>query len=379
MQFTQPLTNLHKKFENFPYLDSLRGLAAIYVVIDHATWTLHPDNLNLPFYATGFYQIFVEAHYAVDLFIMLSGFCLMLPVIRNDGKLRGGIIVFFRKRARRILPPYYLAMGLSLLLIATVIGYKTGTFWDKTFPVTKTDILTHLTLTHHIFSDTSGKINYVFWSIGVEWGIYLLFPLILIAWRKFGALATTAVTSLLSFGLFLPLKFMHLDTSPWGICPHYFGLFTWGMLAVEIAFSKQVKFVKLRGKMPWMLISGVFAVIAIIAYNSIFHGSLWPLCDLVAGISIFSLLISLASNKKNWLHGILAWKPLIFLGTFAYSIYLIHAPLLQLIYQSFIKPLSLTSIVSIPIILCLILGIIISMAYLFFLACERPFINNKRA
>jgi len=239
MQLTQPLANVYKKFDHLPYLDSLRGLAALYVVMCHATLTFHPDHWTLPLSVTDFNQIFVAGHYAVDLFIILSGFCLMLPVIRNDGKLRGGIIVFFQKRARRILPPYYLAMGLSILLTATLIGYKTGTFWDNTFPITKTDIITHLILIQDFFTDNSGKINYVFWSISVEWGIYLLFPLILICWRKFGAFTTTAVTIILSYGLFVPLRLLHLNTSPWGICPHYFGLFTLGMLAVEIIFSQQ--------------------------------------------------------------------------------------------------------------------------------------------
>jgi len=376
---TQPLTNVQKKFGNLPYLDSLRGLAAIYVVMHHVTLMLLPDYFELPFSVTDFNTIFILGHYSVDLFIILSGFCLMLPVIQNDGKLRGGITTFLKKRARRILPPYYLAMGLSILLIATVIGYKTSTIWDNALPVNKTDIITHLILIQDIFPETSSKINYVFWSIAVEWGIYLVFPLILIGWRKFGAFTTTATTNIVSYGLFLPLKVLHLNISPWGICPHYFGLFAFGMLAVEILFSQELRFKRLRKSLPWSLMTVVFAGFAIMAYNLKYHSPFWPLCDLTAGICFFCLLISVASNSKTWFYQILVWKPLVFIGTFAYSIYLIHAPFIQLLYQYLILPLSLTSRISIPILSCLISITIIPIAYLFFLVAERPFLNKKRS
>ncbi len=42
-----------------------------------------------------------------------------------DG-LRGGAAAFFKKRARRILPAYYLGLALSLLLDSFLIGKKTG-------------------------------------------------------------------------------------------------------------------------------------------------------------------------------------------------------------------------------------------------------------
>ncbi len=346
MTITQPLQNVEKKVNHLLYLDSLRGLAALYVAMEHANKIFRPDIWNLPLAITNFNQIFVGGHYAVDLFIILSGFCLMLPVIRNDGKLPGGIIVFFKKRARRILPPYYISMGLSLVLIATVIGYKTGTIWDITFPVTPKDIITHLILIQDFFNDTNLKINGVFWSISVEWGIYLLFPLILISWKKFGGLTTTAVTIFLSNLLYFPLKLLHLNTSPWGICPHYFGLFALGMLGVEIIFSQQYVYTYARRNMPWKLMTVIFAGVAIIAYNLKFNTILFPLCDLTAGICFLCLLISIASSQKSWFYQILVCKPLVLIGTFSYSIYLINLPLEQLLHQYIIKPLNLTSFMS---------------------------------
>ncbi|MBD0258097.1 MAG: acyltransferase family protein [Cytophagales bacterium] len=75
------------------YLDGLRAAAALFVVLHHA-WLE----------AGQAYQVL--GHYAVGLFIVLSGFCLMLPVVRGDGTLPGGPIHFMRKPARPKQPPY---------------------------------------------------------------------------------------------------------------------------------------------------------------------------------------------------------------------------------------------------------------------------------
>lgn len=41
----------------------------------------------------------------------------MIPVARGDGQLRGGLRAFFKRRAWRILSPYYITLVLSLALI----------------------------------------------------------------------------------------------------------------------------------------------------------------------------------------------------------------------------------------------------------------------
>ncbi len=62
------------------YLDGIRGLAALYVVLVHS-WALddalQPSLLWLPVTKLLRYGIF-----AVVIFIVLSGYCLMLPVVR---------------------------------------------------------------------------------------------------------------------------------------------------------------------------------------------------------------------------------------------------------------------------------------------------------
>src|SRR5688572_23981724 len=114
------------------HIDGLRALAALVVFVNHAyaqVWNpgrgQFPDGVFSPFT----YSL-VAGHLCVTVFIVISGFCLALPVVATDGELRGGALAFFKRRARRILPPYYGAVALCLALIYTVIGDKTGTLWD---------------------------------------------------------------------------------------------------------------------------------------------------------------------------------------------------------------------------------------------------------
>ena len=57
----------------------------------------------------------------VSLFLVLSGFCLYLPVVRGGGRLRAGR--FFRRRATRLLPAYYVSLAAVLAVTALAAGH----------------------------------------------------------------------------------------------------------------------------------------------------------------------------------------------------------------------------------------------------------------
>lgn len=306
----------------------------------------------------------------------------MLPVVRNNGQMRVTSLQFFKRRARRILPPYYLAMAASLFLIFTIIGKKTGTHWDVSIPVGFKDILIHLVLLQDIFPDTSATINPTFWSISVEWRIYFLFPLIVLAWNRYGSFLTSFVAVLGSLSIQILLRDVSFfNFSPWGICPHFIGLFTLGCLAADISFSPQSQTHSLHKKLPWNIITilgGCFLLVISSRGFLLSQNILWPLQDLIMGIWSSCLLITLASQKESLLKRLLCWKPLTFCGTFAYSIYLIHAPLLQVISQYLLMPLNLSPLLELIFLVVIGLPIILLMSYLFFWLCERPFIVKKQ-
>jgi peptidoglycan/LPS O-acetylase OafA/YrhL len=356
-------------------LDGLRGLAALFVVFHHAYLQVN-DREPFTGLAARILYVFFYGRYSVDLFIVLSGFCLMLPVVKGDGTIRGGALNFFKRRAWRILPTYYLAAFFSWVLAAFIISQKTGTHWDMSVPVTTQSIAAHLLLIHDIVGQDY-TINHAFWSIAVEWRIYFLFPGLLIAWRSLGGGTTTVLATAASYALF----FVARRVDPEGLTAYYLGLFALGMLSANIAFSASAPYERLR-KWRW----GWFAFLATLGVllaskMRIWHGATIPyfLQDGLVGLWAMCLLILLARGQGDWMNRFLSYKPIAFLGTFAYSIYLIHAPLLQVLWQYVFTPWQDNPVGMFLALASVGVFLILAASYLFFLICERPFVHRKRS
>jgi peptidoglycan/LPS O-acetylase OafA/YrhL len=364
-----PAANRH-----LPHLDGLRALAAIFVVLHHAVLQVDFSAAPLSPVLKKLIRPLYYGHYAVDLFIVLSGFCLMIPVLRGDGTLKGGVLQFFKRRAWRILPAYYFAVAFSLLLIWGLVGQKTGTHWDISLPVTAKGIWTHLTMTHDIVGEDF-SINHVLWSIAVECRMYLLFPLLLLLWRRIGPLATLGVAGITSFGLFVLCG----RTIGATLHFHYLGLFTMGMFAAAVAFSPERRLRQVR-ELPWGLgtLLAAFVFVAALVVGKGRGEIAVELVDYTFGFLSMAFLVMVSRDARLWITRLLGWRPLVFVGTFAYSIYLIHAPLLQVFWQY-----PLASLQAKPLTMFLALSTlgtlaILVIAYLFFLAFERPFLRRRK-
>src|SRR5690348_4264344 len=84
------------------FLDGLRGVAAFYVTVHHTVQLYMTDKADPPSRWFGLYPYLIMGEYAVVMFIVLSGFCLMLPVARTeDGQLRGAFSGYMRRRMKR--------------------------------------------------------------------------------------------------------------------------------------------------------------------------------------------------------------------------------------------------------------------------------------
>src|SRR4051794_34229374 len=91
-------------------LDGLRGLAALFVVVNHIflrTFPGYPKD-RAPFWAGWF----IYGRFAVVVFIVLSGFSLALAPSRHGWRL-DSVTRFAYRRARRILPAYWAALAFS--------------------------------------------------------------------------------------------------------------------------------------------------------------------------------------------------------------------------------------------------------------------------
>jgi peptidoglycan/LPS O-acetylase OafA/YrhL len=362
------------------HVEGLRAIAAYVVFVNHAyatTW--NPGRGDLPpTFLSFFTYSLVAGHLSVSVFIVISGFCLMLPVVKAGNRLRGGTVGFFKRRARRILPPYYGAVAFCLALIWTVLGKGTGTIWDV--PILVKDhldaIVDHLLLVQDLFG--TSKINYVFWSIAVEWQIYFLFPLLVAAWRRYGAAVT--VGAAMAFGYLV--RFGGAHTRIGRAAPHYIGLFALGMLAAYLVQTDDNAAARVRERLRWgWACVASFALACVLSRLWGWRSSIIQihLLDLPIGIGTFCLLVTTSRDKSGLVTRLLSAKPLVFVGTFSYSVYLIHAPLIQFVWQYLLGPVQSSPVATFAALMGPGTLFVLAASYGFFRVFEEPFMRQSVA
>ena len=108
----------------FPLLDSLRGLAALSILV------FHVDGLNLNDTGRWVRVITWRLNIGVTVFFVLSGFLLYRPFVaaRLEGRTQPRIRDYARRRVLRIVPAYWLALTV-LAIYPGLVGVFTGDWW----------------------------------------------------------------------------------------------------------------------------------------------------------------------------------------------------------------------------------------------------------
>jgi len=363
-------TTIETKRTRLDFLDGVRGLAALYVVVHHAYLTIWAGadgpygRASTNVQRFGSWMLFGRA--SVDVFIVLSVYCLMLPVLRK-GKLEGGMRQFYWRRVRRILPTYYAAAGLSLLLIWLLIGTPTGSHWDHSLPVNGRAYLATIFLLQDFYG---APVNHVFWSIATEVHIYLVFPLIVWMWLRVGGAMTLAVICLMISGAAMA-HWQWLPNAYWYVC-----LFGMGALAASAGQEQQREGCSSAGSWIWrgaVLASVGVAVALCVAWGPYPDGWRTIVEDLAIGVATGVMLVMMARSERCWPRRVVERKWIVFVGLFSYSLYLIHAPLLQVIWQYGIRPLHVRATVAFGLLIGVGMPVIVGVTYLFYLGFERRF------
>lgn len=311
-------------------LDAIRALAALWVLFHHCWLTVYPDPVaDGPGGTTRVLTDWMAyGHFAVVAFLVVSGYSLAIGTVRAGNRVPGGVLRFVRRRARRVLLPYWAALGLSVVLATTVLAHRTGTHWDVALPVTTRGVVAHVLLLQDV-SDPA-QINHALWSIAIEWQLYLLLPLVLLLRRRFGLAATT--TAIVAVSVALASSWWAHGLT-WQGETGLLGCFVLGVAAREVSLGP-------AGRWPWGWIAGALAglVVALSWWlgPAATNGSAKALFEPLVGAATACLLIDVSRSSPA--ARLLSRRPLVVLGTFSYSLYLTHAPVVQLVWQELLAP-----------------------------------------
>jgi peptidoglycan/LPS O-acetylase OafA/YrhL len=376
-------------------IDALRALAAIAVVLVHSfeIYGLGLPDIGNPtggLTDTPSHQLIFALYdwlfrlggLAVPIFIVLSGYSLMIPVARSSQSLTtfGQLRTFFFRRAKRIVPPYYAAMLLSLLVIALVPGMNAaaGVYWDRALrDLDAVNIAAHLVLVHNVSDSWRDSINPPMWSMAVEWQIYFLFPLFVLLWRRIGGLVVLGVAAVYGIApMYLPITVLPFSHT------HFVLLFALGMAGAMINFAEAGLEARLRTALPW----GLLALLGLLVFTAMHVGSQLglPLPDgwmpeIVVGAAVMALVVhctrSQLDGRPSAVERALSHRALVSIGAFSYSLYLVHLPILALL-ALLARTMAIPTTAAYLLVFAAGLPLSLVVSYAFHLAFERPFLNT---
>jgi peptidoglycan/LPS O-acetylase OafA/YrhL len=152
--------------QRYATLDAWRGFAAMAVVIFHCGNTVvAPDSVAGRLLLSGWLGVFI--------FFPISGYCILAALQSPANRTIG---TFLARRWRRIVPPYWVSIAATLAIGFAALPFNRGSAIDLLPPNHLWPAV--LTLTQ-VFTDHSKIINPVYWSLCYEEQFYLVMALLL--------------------------------------------------------------------------------------------------------------------------------------------------------------------------------------------------------
>jgi len=283
-------------------VDGLRAVATLSVVLCHSIgfWALPAAESDvMAWLADHAYRL----EGGVDVFFVLSGFVIAFS-IRNRHVTPGFIGRFALRRSVRLDPPYWVAIALTLALIA--LRQAVGNDPQPFPPLASIGL--HLVYAHRFFGYE--HIDAVFWTLCLEVQFYLLFIVALCLLqrvergrRKFVGDTLACLTVL---ALAWPVAFPDYERTAVFFLPHF-----WKFLLGATLMWTWLGRVS-RGAMP--LVLGLCLVVSM----AVGHQGM-----IVAALA--GVLLAVAAHRQQ-LYRWLNHRWLIGLGLISYSLYLVHLP-----------------------------------------------------
>jgi peptidoglycan/LPS O-acetylase OafA/YrhL len=304
------------RFSYRPALDGLRAIAVIAVIVYH---------LNSEWLPGGYL--------GVDLFFVLSGFLITsLLLIERDTTGRLDLGKFWTRRIRRLLPA-----SLVVLLTVIVVMAIYGNIVEQAARRGEAlSALAYVTNWQFILSGQSYFEGFIgvsplrhYWSLAIEEQFYFLWPLSLYIALRFRArrwLWGVAAFIVIASGFLMAVVY-----SPANASRSYFGTDTRihqiliGCLLAALFRSQmnQQLTSTLRRILPIATAGLLVAFLTLDATSPAYY---------MGGAVFFALLVAvmiLGLESDSAIRRVLSWRPIVWIGTISYGLYLWHWPLIQ--------------------------------------------------
>jgi peptidoglycan/LPS O-acetylase OafA/YrhL len=334
------------------FLDSLRGLAALYVVAFHLLLVPSPNPV-IPIAALSQFVKFGAT--GVFLFFVISGFSLSLTMPRHH-RTPWPAASYGVSRVFRIAPLFYTVLVLTIIQHVVITGYPIYGYADP-----RRTLLLNVGFLFNLVPNHQEGIVAASWTIGVEMLFYAAFlPIYRLSPLSQIATAAAIQTAFIIAEWSLPADYTYFWVLGW------FPLFIIGMLTFELYdFLKDHRHARTIGSLA--IVTGLTILVICITAGA---GVAWRI---PIGFGYAALLIGCALHDISFLRTL----PLLFYGRISYSVYLLHAPIIYHcsgLYQSISSALPLY--VSYWICLALTILIVTPFAFLTYRFIEAPGIRS---
>ena len=260
----------------------------------------------------------------VDLMLLLSGFLIYLPWANGKPPAIGD---YLRRRARRILPGYWLCIVVMAIFALTAPDFDRPALLAK-------DVGAHLAFIHNLFrfSYTQTRLNAVLWTLALEVQFYLLLPALAPLFSRRPLLCWGAMTGAALSFRFLWTAQMPDTTMFVNRLPNMLDLYADGMLAAHLyaRLARRKDHRALIAALGTLLaIAGAWGVLHIVRQQAHFYGDYEALrlgqltrrlpLGLCGAAFLLGGSLSFAPVRR-----VLSNRPLRFLGGASFSFYIWH-------------------------------------------------------